>query len=216
MPKKETAIKHATILSAWLLVVWGFYRLLAFKLPEEVEDLFLKPLIWLVPVFVLVRREKLSLSSVGITTKNLFPSIYLALILGIIFAVEGVLINFIKHGGADFSANLGTTSFYNSLGLTMAVAISEEITFRGFIFNRVWHALGKEWIANFATSLVWGLVHVPIAIFWWELSASAAIGYLILTTIFSIGSAFVFARTKNVTSSILLHFLWEWPIILFR
>ena len=43
-------IKHATILVTYLLVVWGFYRFL-FKMPEEVEELLIKPIIWLLPVF---------------------------------------------------------------------------------------------------------------------------------------------------------------------
>jgi len=60
------------------------------------------------------------------------------------------------------------------------------------------------------------LIHVPIAVFWWELSLGATLGYLLLTTVFGIGSAFAFARTKNVAASIFLHVLWEWPIMLFR
>jgi membrane protease YdiL (CAAX protease family) len=44
----------------------------------------------------------------------------------------------------------------------------------------------------------------------------AALVYLLLTTLFGVGSAFIYARTKNVFSSIFLHVLWEWPIILFR
>jgi len=47
-------------------------------------------------------------------------------------------------------------------------------------------------------------------------NATALAAYFLLTTLFGIGSAFVFARTRNVFSSILLHVLWEWPIILFR
>ncbi len=215
MPKKETAIKHATILAAYLLIVWGFYRFL-FKLPEEIEELVIKPVIWLLPVFYLVRKEKLGLKSIGITGKNLFPAIYLALALGVVFAIEGVFINLLKYGEFNFSANIGQRAIFAALGLSLATGISEEISFRGYLFNRVWHALGSEWSANIITSLVWGLVHIPIAIFWWELSLAGILGYLLLTTLFGIGSAFVFARTKNVTSSILLHLLWEWPIILFR
>ena len=215
MPKKETAIKHSTILATFLLIVWGFYRII-FKLPDNIEELIIKPIIWLVPVFYFVRKEKLGLSSLGITTKNIFPAVYLSIFLGTLFALEGFLINYVKHEGFDFSANIGSLQLLPALGLSLATAISEEIAFRGFLFNRVWHALGHEWRANFITSIVWALIHVPIGIFWWELSAGAVVGYLILTTIFSIGSAFVFARTKNVTSSILLHVLWEWPIILFR
>jgi hypothetical protein len=73
MPKKEIAVKHITVLAAYILIVWGFYRFL-FKLPEEIEEIIVKPLLWLVPVFILLRKEKLGLTSIGITSKNLFPS----------------------------------------------------------------------------------------------------------------------------------------------
>lgn len=215
MPKKETALKHAISLAAYLLVVWGFYRFL-FKLPEEVEELFIKPIFWLLPVVYLVRKERVGLGSLGITTRNLFPAVYFALALGAVFAIEAVAINFVKYGGLNFGANIGEKMLFTSLGLSLATAISEEISFRGFIFNRVWFALENEWLANTITSLFWALVHVPITIFVWKLSLSATLTYLFLTTIFGIGSAFVFARTRNVVSSILLHVLWEWPIILFR
>jgi len=215
MQKKEQAIKHSTILATFLLIVWGFYRFL-FKLPEEIEELIIKPLVWLVPVYLLVRREKRGVSSVGITSKNLFPAIYISLILGILFAVEGVFINYVKYKGVDFSANLVSNSLFISLGISFATAVSEELAFRGYLFNRIWEAFGNEWKANLLTSVVWTLIHLPIAVFWWELNLAGVLGYLLLTLIFGIGSAFVFAKTKNVASSILLHIFWEWPIVLFR
>ncbi|OGM21730.1 hypothetical protein A2863_04610 [Candidatus Woesebacteria bacterium RIFCSPHIGHO2_01_FULL_38_9b] len=215
MPKKEIALKNSTILATYLIIVWGFYRIL-FKLPEEVEELVIKPFIWLIPVFWLIHKEKVGLGSLGITFRNLFQSIYLSLSLGILFALEGLVINYVKYGGIEFSANIGMTPFWSALGLSFATAVSEEVAFRGYFFNRIWYVLGSEWRANIITSIVWALVHVPVAIFWWELNLAGTLGYLLLTTIFGIGSAFVFARTKNVASSILLHVLWEWPIILFR
>ncbi len=215
MPKKETALKNATILAAYLLIVWGFYRFL-FKLPDEIEELFVKPVVWLLPVLYLVRKEKANLSSIGITFKNLFPSIYLALGLGAFFVLEALVINYVKYGSFSFASNLGNLSFGVSLGLSFATAISEEVSFRGYLFNRVWAGLGNEWLANIITSLVWGLIHVPISFFVWHLSVETSLTYLFLTTLFGMGSAFVFARTKNVASSVFLHVLWEWPIILFR
>lgn len=215
MPKREIAIKHSTILAAYLLIIWGFYRML-FRLPEEVEEFFIKPVLWLIPVFYLIRKEKVGFASIGITGKSLFPSIYLALALGVIFALEGAIINFVKYEGIDFSANIGQRALVSSIGLSLVTAISEEVTFRGYLFNRVWHAMGNEWLANIATSLVWALIHIPIAIFWWNLSFVDTLGYLILITMFGVGSAFIFARTRNVVSSVLLHVLWAWPIILFR
>jgi membrane protease YdiL (CAAX protease family) len=215
MPSKTVLIKHSTILAFYLLVVWGFYRFL-FQLPEEIEELFIKPVIWLIPVFILLGKEKLGLSSLGFTLKNLFPSIYLSLGLGAVFVIEALVINYVKYGGLNFGANIGTLPFMTSLGLSFATAISEETAFRGYLFNRVWYVFKNEWSANILTSVVWALVHVPVTFFVWKLDASAAGIYLVLTTIFGIGSAFVFARTRNIFSSIFLHVLWEWPIILFR
>ncbi len=215
MPKKETAIKHAAILTAYLLVVWSFYRFL-FKLPDEIEELIVKPIIWLLPVFYFVKKEKANLSSLGITSKNLFPAIYFALAFGAFFAIEAIIINFIKYGELNFSANIGEKALLASLGISFVTAFSEEVSFRGYLFNRVWLALGKEWPANIVTSLAWALIHLPVTFFVWELSLSSALIYLFLTTLFGIGSAFVFARTRNIFSSIFLHVLWEWPIILFR
>lgn len=213
MPNKEILVKHSTILAAIILIFWGFYRLL-FKLPEEVEELLIKPLIWLLPVFYFVRKEKLGLTSLGITTKNLFPAIYLSLALGVTFAIEGAIINFIKYKGVDFSANIG--NFWVALGLSSVTAISEEVAFRGYFFSRVWRVVANEWKANLITSLVWAAIHIPIGIFWWELDFAGTVGYLIIILTFGMGSAFVFARTKNVFSSVLLHVLWEMPIVLFR
>jgi membrane protease YdiL (CAAX protease family) len=211
----ETVIKHSTILAAYLLVVWGFYRFL-FKLPEEIEELIIKPILWLIPVFYLVYQEKATLESIGITLKGLFPSLYLSIGLGIVFLVEGFVINFLKYKGFGSALSSNTNNFLTSLGLSLATAVSEEITFRGYLFTRIERAVGKEWLANIITSVIWGVINVPITIFVWKMNLSAALVYLVLVLFFGIGSAFIFARTKNILSSILIHVFWAWPIILFR
>ena len=213
--RKELAVKHLTIYAVYILIVWGFYRVL-FKLPDNVEELILKPIIWLVPIFFILKKEGLKLSSLGITLKNLFPAIYLSLGLGAIFAIEAIFLNFLKYKTFNFGANIGEGGLALSLMISFATAFSEEVSFRGYIFNRLWGVLNNEWLANVITSLVWALVHIPVTIFVWKLSLSAALLYLFLTFLFGLGSAFVFARTKNVFSSVFLHVLWQWPIILFR
>lgn len=215
MTAKTTLIKHVTSYSVFLLLVWSFYRFL-FQLPDQVEELIVKPLVWLVPIFWLTAKEELSLTSLGITFKNLFPSIYLSLGLGAVFVVEAVLTNFLKYGHLNFAANIGNLPLMSSLGISFATAFSEEITFRGYIFGRLNIALKDEWAANITSTIIWTMVHIPIAFFVWKLSLAAGILYLVLTAIFGIGSAFIFGRTKNIVGSILLHVLWEWPIILFR
>lgn len=208
--------KSAVILSVYILIVWGFYRFL-FKLPDEIEELIIKPIVWLLPVIYLVKKERLGLESLGITFKNLFPAVYYALGLGAFFVLEALIVNYLKYGGEfNLGANIGAMPLLPALGLSFATAISEEITFRGYIFTRVWKFIGKEIPANLLTSLFWAMIHVPITIFVWKLNLSASLIYLFLTTLFGVGSAFVYARTKNIVSPILLHVLWQWPIILFR
>ncbi|KKS77061.1 MAG: hypothetical protein UV74_C0001G0011 [Candidatus Woesebacteria bacterium GW2011_GWB1_43_14] len=215
MQNKETNLKYAVQLFGYLFVVWGFYRLLV-QLPETIEELLIKPVVWLIPLIYILRKERLGLSSLGVSSDNLFKSVYLALILGSVFAIEAVGINFVKYGKLEFNANLGENLFLVAFILSVATAITEEIVFRGYIFNRVWMALDREWSANFITSCGWGLVHMPVAIFDWKLDIVSLFIYFILTFAFAVGSSFVFARSRNIISPILLHILWQWPIILFR
>lgn len=212
---KTLLIKNVTIYSTYLLIIWAFYRFL-FQLPDNVEELVIKPIIWLIPLFYFTNKENLSLSSLGFTFKNLFSGLYLAIGLGTVFVLEGVLTNFIKYGHFSFGANIGPTPIFASLGLSFATAFSEETAFRGYIFSRLAYALKNEWSANIIQTILWTAIHVPIAFFVAGYTVPQAIVYLALTAIFGLGSAFIFARTQNVWGSILLHVLWEWPIILFR
>ncbi|HWA52410.1 MAG TPA: CPBP family intramembrane glutamic endopeptidase [Patescibacteria group bacterium] len=212
---KTTLIKHVTLLFTFLLLVWGFYRIL-FQLPDFVEEIIIKPVIWIIPVFYLVKLEKNNLQSIGITWKNLFKGIYLSLFLGALFTIEAVIANFFKYGQFNFAANLGNETLFTSLAISFATAISEEIVFRGYFFTRIWAVLGNEWQANIITTIGWTIIHIPITIFVNKLDPLSAAVYLFLTFVFGLGSAFVYARTKNISSSIFLHVLWEWPIALFR
>jgi membrane protease YdiL (CAAX protease family) len=215
MVKKEVVLKYATIYGAYILIVWGFYRLI-FKLPDEVEELFVKPVIWLVPILFILKKEGLNLKSLGFNFEKFFPVIYSILGLGAIFVIEALVVNYLKYGGLSFGANIGTLPLMSAMGLSFATAFSEEIAFRGYLFNRVWQISKNEWLANISTNFVWVLIHVPVTFFVLKMAPAPALIYLGITAIFGIGSAFIFARTKNVVASILLHVLWEWPIILFR
>jgi hypothetical protein len=210
------SFKSAIGFSVYLLIVWGFYRFL-FQLPEVVEETFVKPVVWLLPVFYLLAKEREGLDSIGITFKNLFPAIYYALGLGIFFVIEALIVNYVKYSGEfNLGANIGSLPLLPALGLSFVTAISEELAFRGYVFTRVWKFLKNEVSANLLTSVFWAMIHVPITIFVWKLDLQAAVIYLFLTAIFGVGSSFVYARTKNIVSPILLHVLWQWPIILFR
>ena len=81
MSKKKPLIKNVILFSVYLLIVWGVYRS-NFNLPEPIDELLVKPILWLAPIIYLLKREHASVSSLGVTFKNLFPSLYFALALG--------------------------------------------------------------------------------------------------------------------------------------
>lgn len=213
--KATTVVKDVTIYTAYLIIVWAFYRFL-FRFPDNVEELIIKPVVWLLPIIYFIRKERAGLSSLGITLKNVFPSIYLALGLGSVFVIEGLLTNFLKYGRFNFGANIGTMPLFSSLVLSFATAFSEETAFRGYIFNKLSGVMKNEIAANLIQTIVWTGIHIPIAFFIWKYTLIQGLVYLFITAVFGIGSAFIFGRTKNIFGSTLLHVLWEWPIILFR
>jgi membrane protease YdiL (CAAX protease family) len=208
-------LKNVTIYAAYLLVFWAFYRFL-FKLPEDVEELIVKPVTWLLPLLIILKKEGKGLGSIGITLKNLFPSIYLSIGLGALFVAEALLTNYLKYGGFNFAANIGTLPLLPSLGLSFATAFSEETAFRGYIFGRLAAVMKNEMVANLIQTALWTAIHVPIAFLVLKMNLVSGLAYLFITAIFGLGSAFIFGRTKNVFGSVFLHVLWEWPIILFR
>jgi len=212
---KEAQLKHAAYFYVYLLIVWGFYRLLI-KFPEPFDELIVKPAIWLFPTYYLLWIEKADLESIGLSFKNAFLSLYFMIFLGIVFLLAGFGVNFLKYGTTFYLSNLGETEFLSAVILSFLTAFSEEVAFRGYIFDRVWNSLNSQWSATIITSIGWVLIHLPISIFDWRLTFYQLFIYCILLFLFSVGASIVYARTKNVFAVVFLHVLWQWPIILFR
>ncbi len=217
-PREKPSLKQVMFLFCLIFVIWALYRYFPEVLPAWVEELILKPLVWLLPTFLIVKKvEKKPLSSLGFSLKKLFPALYWGVGLGMVFALEGFITGILKYGGIRIeSSGSSPLSFFTALGISFATAFSEETVFRGYIFSRLWRIWEKEWLANLVSSFLFVVIHLPIAVFVLGYTPAVMAVYLMLIFIYSLGSAFVFARTGNIVSSILLHVLWYWPIILFK
>jgi len=204
-------------LFAFIFIVWGCYRLI-FRLPENFEELVLKPIFWLGPTFWLVLKgEKKKLSSLGITSKNFFKSVYLGIGMGMLFALAAALSNYLKYEGFKFREfGQNGYSFLLPFLVSFSTAFCEETVFRGYLFNRLKEVLRNEWTANWLTGILFVLIHLPISIFVFHYSLIQLLTYSLLIFIFSLGSAIVFFQTGNIVSSILAHVFWSWPVVLFK
>lgn len=213
--KKLDIAKHTITLFAYLLVIWGFYRML-FQVPDPFDEALVKPVIWLIPLYFLLKRERKGWDSLGITEKNIFPAIYFSLFLGAAFAIEGVFINFAKYKGFNFNTSVTEGMFLSTFIISIITAVTEELVFRGYLFSRVWDISKKEIQSNILVSAGWALLHLPVAIFDWHLGLMPTVTYMFLIFVFGCGASFIYAKTRNILAPIILHVLWAWPILLFR
>lgn len=218
LQREEFSPKHVFSLFCFIFVVWAIYRYFPEILPVWMEELILKPIVWLIPTFWVVRKiERQPLSSLGFTKKNLFSSLYWGIGLGMVFALEGLMTNILKYEGLRISpAQYSPLPFLGAIFLSFATALSEETVFRGYIFNRLSLIWKNGWLANFVASFLFTVIHLPVGVFVLGYTPAVMLVYLFLVFVFGVGSGFVFARTGNIVSSILLHVFWSWPIILFR
>ena len=215
--KEIKALRAVFSYFSFLLLAWGLYRYL-FRFPENIEELVLKPLIWLGSLAWVVKKvEKKPLSSLAAISKNWRQVAVFSLGFGLLFVLEGLVINLIEYG------QLGLVPWSYSLGqlaivffVSLATAVVEEYAFRGFIFYRLWKTWQKEWAANILTSVLFSLVHLPITIFVLHYNFFQLMAYSLIVFIYSLGSGFVFVQTETVLASVFLHVLWRWPVILFR
>jgi uncharacterized protein len=208
--------KKAFTVFGFLLIVWGFYRLM-FRLPEQVEELIIKPIIWLGVVALMLRDEKRGWESVGWVGKNLFKNIYLGLGLGMVFAIEGVVANLVKYGHINFaSVDIGQLSFFSAFAISLATSFSEETAFRGYIQQRLTEASKSRWFAIALSTLMFVAIHLPIWIFGYKYTVSEMVLQSLILGIFSIGNGALYAMTGSIVGPVITHAMWGWTVVLFR
>lgn len=166
----------------YLLLVWGAFRYFV-RLPEVIEELWFKPVIWLVPIFWWnLSLAKPILFFEGTWWKSVGLGVLTGLFYWILFA-----------GFKNLS--------WDYLGVVLATSITEEMVFSGFLASYVSRYL-KEYLVLLVIGLIVALSRLPILIFVYKLSLIETLGVLLI--VFSSGMihAFLRLRTKNVWGAI--------------
>jgi len=197
-----------------VFIFWGLYRLI-FRLPEEVEEIILKPIVWLGPTFYLVFKvEKKGLSSLGYSFKSLRSSLGKGLIFGILFLGMGLILQVLRGRSILWGNLLNYQFLLSTFGLALMTALSEETVFRGYILNRLEEVLGKSLVPNIITSIGFALIHLPVSVFVYHLALPQLFSYLLLVFLSSMGSGLIFSWSGGIWGAILVHVFLVWPMIL--
>lgn len=201
----------------WIVLVWALYRYF-FKLPEWADEFIFKPMVFALPVIWYVRtREKRGLSSVGLTGKNLFTSIYIGLGFGFVFAIEGLFANAIKYGKIEIMPIAAFQEY--GLGmlllLSAATAFSEELLSRGFVFTRLIEGKKSLVYAAIMSTLMFVVLHVPILAFSSKLTGVVLLMFFVTDFVLGFANALLLYNTGSLVAPMLIHIFWNMTVALY-
>lgn len=142
-----------------------FQQSVFMSLPLAVRAVLSVVLQWLllfVPI-AFMKRDKISLTDIGISKIHLAAQIFAGFILGIsmslIFTVLPIL--------AGYKTMVGSTSYthawqfcYQFIYMIFGVAMAEEVFYRGFLFKRLMDVSHSKYCAVLVSSVVFGLSHL--------------------------------------------------------
>lgn len=211
------------VLNVWaiVLILWSVYRVI-FKtdLPLWFDELISKPLFFLLPVYLFIKRteKKNFFTAVGLKKKDVISrEVLIGVLLGLIFFVAGTVGLFIRQNGFIFDlGNLfqGKNIIYFAL-IAVATAISEEILSRGFVLRRLYQQSRNVWISSFFASVLFFFLHVPVLF-----TSNKITGFLLLEVmaadlILSLAVSFLYINRKSLVAPILVHALYSLSLYLF-
>jgi membrane protease YdiL (CAAX protease family) len=210
------------VIIVWFAVflLWAFYRAY-FINPEWLDELIVKPVFFILPVFFAVLVfEKQTLATLGIapSLRNFFLDLYAGVVLGILFAFEGIFANYIKNGEIAFAPILaskvsGGMGFF--LLLNLATSVSEEILGRGYIYQRLYQASKNQFGAALLSSLLFLLLHVPIMLTQLHLMGTSLILYTVSIFLLGMANSYLYTLRGSLTLPVLVHTFWNMTVALY-
>lgn len=150
--KQKTAIRGVSWYwwyLGYLVVSWVILKL-AFRLPEVINELWFKPVIWLVPLFWLNRGDR---NRVKVFGSDWQKSLIAGAALGIGYLMVAVVVLGIK----------GWSISGNAVGIGLIAAVCENMAFFGLVLPAMIEKMG--WTKGvIVCGVVYGLIHLPAAI----------------------------------------------------
>lgn len=202
---------------AWQLLAWSLYRYF-FRLPEPIDEFLVKPVVFVLPVIIYVlKKEKRSLASVGLTLVNWKESLLIGCGFGILFGGEAMLANTLKYGAlvVQPSAVVVQYGVVMVFFLSLATAFSEELLSRGFYFSRLYEATKNLVNSVVLSTLLFVAFHVPILLTSLRFQGTTLILFFITSFVLGFANSLIFHKTKSLVAPVLIHLFWNMTVAVF-
>lgn len=219
MKKKVSPTQRVLNLWAIILIIWSVYRT-KFSLPEWFDEFIAKPSIFVLPVYFYIKKveKKDFLPSILFTTKNVFKDVYLAIMIGFVFALSAFFSNYLKHGSFLVTATViysTSQKLSTYFFIALATGFSEEILSRGFILKRLYEESGNIYTSSFISSILFFILHIPILFTNIKLTGGLLLLFMGTDLILSLANSFIFLERKSLILPILIHAFYNLAIVLY-
>jgi len=216
-PWKEAALATGYVIGLFLALAVVFFFLvqsaggplgtpMQFDLPMALRQWVTYAIMFIIPVFVIIKVRKHSFETIGVTKKNLWLSFGIGLGLSLLIAALSITPE--QFLNRFFSSN----TFYAFIYF-LAVGFGEELMFRGLLQLRCSSWLGE--IKGFIlASTIMALVHIPQRIFAVGLDPLSALVSALSLMPFSLLMGFLMLRTRNILGPTILHTINNWISVL--
>lgn len=205
-------MKKAILVYLVVLVIWISFRLF-FRFPEWVDEVIVKPLVFVVIPLNLLQLRKLH----GFEKRsNVINDMLLGVGLAFFFAFAAIYANIQKYG--IFSSQpilpLAGGGIILYLFLSLITSFSEEVFGRGMLFPSLKAKMGVFSGALLSSILMMGL-YLPIVFTVLNLSGLTLMVYFFSVFLLSFVNCFVYENRKSLILPILIHAFWNMSIALF-
>lgn len=210
------------VLNIWaiVLILWSLYRA-QFKteLPLWIDELVAKPIIFLLPVYIFIKRfdKRKFFEAIDLRFVNVLRELALGISIGLIFFVALTFGNIARPGTA-LNALVDKITKMNILYLLMislAASFSEEALSRGFVLKRLYEKSKNMISSSFFASILFFLLRIPILF-----TSETLGGFLLLKVMFidltlSFAISLIFLERKNLIAPIIIHAFYTLSLFLF-
>lgn len=171
-------------------------------LPPFVIETAIKALIWIGPMLLLLKRDSSQwLIRPGEMLRGPFP--WFAAFVGLCLTAAFL------HTAHIFMVGIGVWGIFDPMWiwLSLSAAVIEEVSFRGFLFNRQ-AAEGSFVRAAVINGLLFALYHYPEFLLGRELSAVLGFRFWVIAVMGFVFSM-LFAKWKHLGLPMVIHFVWN-------
>ena len=201
-----------------IFFLWLGYRLIG-GFPEWVEEIFLKGLIFGVPVIWEINRRAIRQSEVGLENRDFWFGMYMGLALGGLYLSVGYISNVLQ--GKQFLTVQAflATEFWLKFFLALFTSWWESLLFWGYAWNTLNHLFAKDKQMAGLNASLWSAIlfivfHLPLIFITFGFGRVSTFGVLSIA-LFAVGQAFIYWKTKNLYAMTLSQTLWGMMLLVY-